>query len=69
MENTNSQLLKEVGCESRNFSKAEDGSAFVEYVILTGLFSLLIAGAMMALGEPLLHFFRHAQLVWSGPFP
>ncbi len=47
----------------------EDGSAFVEYIVLAGLFSLVVAGAVIALGEPLLSFYRHTQLVWGGSFP
>ena len=47
----------------------EDGSVFVEYIVLAGLFSLVVAGAVLALGDPLLSFYRHTQLVWGGSFP
>ena len=47
----------------------EEGGVYVEYIILVGLFGLVLAGSMLVLGEPLLKFFRHAQLVWAGPFP
>ena len=47
----------------------EEGSVYVEYIILVGLFGLVIVGAVLALGGPLLKFYHHAQLVWAGPFP
>ncbi len=47
----------------------EEGSVFVEYIVLAGLFSLVVAGAVIALGEPLLSYYRHTQLVWGGSFP
>jgi Flp pilus assembly pilin Flp len=47
----------------------EEGSVFVEYIVLAGLFSLVVAGAVIALGEPLLSYYQHTQLVWAGSFP
>jgi len=45
------------------------GSLLVEYAILVGLFGLVVAAAIAALGLPLLRFYRYAQLVVSGPVP
>ncbi|MCP4444752.1 MAG: hypothetical protein GY811_05310 [Myxococcales bacterium] len=47
----------------------EDGSVYVEYIILVGVFGLVMAVAVFALGQPLLRFFQNAQLIWAGPFP
>ena len=47
----------------------EVGSAFAEYLVLVGLFGLVMAGAFWFLGTPLAHYYRHVQLVWSAPFP
>ncbi len=47
----------------------EDGSVFIEYIILVGMFGLVIAGAMIALSKPLMSFYLHTQLVWGGSFP
>ena len=47
----------------------EGGSAFIEYLILLGAFSLVIAGAFLALGPLLVRFYHHIQLIWSAPFP
>ena len=47
----------------------QEGSTYVEYLILVGFFALIVAGAVLALGEPLLSLYQHLQLVWAGPFP
>ncbi len=47
----------------------EDGSVFVEYIILVGMFGLMIAGAMLVLSRPLMSLYLHTQLVWGGSFP
>ena len=47
----------------------DEGSVYIEYIVLVGMFALVIAGAILALGGPLLKMYQHLQLVWSGPFP
>jgi pilus assembly protein CpaF len=45
------------------------GSITVEFVFLTALFALPVSAAFVAIGEPLLQFFRYAQLSMVAPFP
>jgi Flp pilus assembly pilin Flp len=44
-----------------------DGSTFVEYVIVMGLLALVAAAGVLALGVPLLRFYRFAELVLTAP--
>ena len=68
-------LLLIVGCEmsrpSRNASllHRQDGSTFVEYVIVLGFVALVVGAAMAALGVPLLKHYRFVQFVISAPIP
>mgnify|MGYP001556850177 CR=1 FL=1 len=55
--------------DPKQLNQGEEGSIFVEYVILMSMFGLIVAGAMLALGEPLLRFYHNIQLIWAGPFP
>lgn len=45
------------------------GAITVEYVFLIALFTFPVSFGFIALGLPLLRFFRYAQLSLVGPFP
>ena len=47
----------------------QEGSTFVEYVIVLGFVALVVAAAMAALGVPLLKHYRFVQFVISAPIP
>jgi Flp pilus assembly pilin Flp len=43
------------------------GSTFVEYVIAVGLLALVAAAGVLALGVPLLRFYRFTEMVLTAP--
>ena len=47
----------------------QEGSTFVEYLVLMAFVSFTVAAAMAALGIPLLRYFHYAQFVLSAPIP
>lgn len=49
--------------------KGTRGVVFVEYVALLLLVTIIGAGAVVALGMPLVNLFRYQQLVLSLPIP
>ncbi|HJL00223.1 MAG TPA: hypothetical protein RMH85_01820 [Polyangiaceae bacterium LLY-WYZ-15_(1-7)] len=53
----------------RRLARASSGVAYGEYVILTVVVGLLVAGALVAVGVPLLASFRRTQLLLGAPVP
>ncbi len=47
----------------------ESGAAFVEYVVVLLLVSVIAAIATYSLGRPFVDYYRFAQLIVSLPFP
>ena len=51
----------------RTVARDEDGTTYVEYLVLVVVFGLPIAGGLLALGLQLLEAYHHAQSVLTGP--
>ena len=49
------------------FARDQRGSTFVEYVIAMGLLALVAAAGVLALGVPLLRFYRFTEMVLTAP--
>ncbi len=45
----------------------QKGSTFVEYVIVVGLLALVAAVGVLALGIPLLRFYRFTEMILTAP--
>lgn len=45
------------------------GAAFVEYVVVLLLVGTITAAATYSIGQPLVDYFRFAQLILALPFP
>ena len=57
------------GNSSARLVNDERGSSFIEYLLLVGMFGLVMGLAVYSIGGPLLKFYQHTQLIWAGPFP
>lgn len=54
---------------TRRLAQDTSGAAFVEYVVLLLLISVITAAATVALGQPFIDYYRFAQTIIAVPFP
>lgn len=50
-----------------DLAQRTDGSTYVEYLVVVGMLALIAAAAVLALGIPLLRFYRFSELVLTAP--